>query len=151
MKILLGDFNEKLGRVDIFKPTIENESLHQDSTDNGVRIINVAASKSLVVKSTIFSHRSIHKYICTCPDGKTHNHVDRILIGRRWHSSIFDIRSFGKADCDTDQYLVVAKVRERLAISKQTAQKWWRSWLRRSATSWNVAASIPDRFVRGFH
>jgi hypothetical protein len=42
MKILLGDFNEKLGREDIFKPTIENESPHQDSTDNGVRIINVA-------------------------------------------------------------------------------------------------------------
>jgi hypothetical protein len=75
MKILLGDFNEKLGREDIFKPTIENESLHQDSTDNGVRIINVAASKTLVVKSTIFPHRSIHKYICTCPDGKTHNQL----------------------------------------------------------------------------
>jgi len=27
------------------------------------------------------------------------------------------------ADCDTDHYLVVAKVRERLAVSKQAAQK----------------------------
>jgi hypothetical protein len=27
------------------------------------------------------------------------------------------------ADCDTDHYLVVAKVRERLAVSKQVAQK----------------------------
>jgi hypothetical protein len=43
MKILLGDFNEKLGREDIFKPTIENESLHQDSTDNGVRVIKFAS------------------------------------------------------------------------------------------------------------
>jgi hypothetical protein len=30
MKILLGDFIGKLGREDIFKPTIGNESLHQD-------------------------------------------------------------------------------------------------------------------------
>jgi hypothetical protein len=42
------------------------------------------------------------------------------LIDRRWHSSILDVRS---ADCDADQYLVVGKVRERLAISKRAAQK----------------------------
>ena len=83
MKILLGDFHEKLVREDIFKPTVENESLHEDSTDNGVRIINFATSKTLVVKSTMFPHRSIHKYICTCPDGKTHNQIDHILIDRR--------------------------------------------------------------------
>jgi hypothetical protein len=33
MKILLGDFNAKDGREDIFKPTIWNESLHEISTD----------------------------------------------------------------------------------------------------------------------
>ena len=42
MKILLGDFNAKLGRENIFKPTIGNESLHQDSNDNGVRKVNFA-------------------------------------------------------------------------------------------------------------
>ena len=29
----------------IFKPTIGNESLHLDSNDNGVRIVNFATSK----------------------------------------------------------------------------------------------------------
>jgi hypothetical protein len=38
------------------------------------------------------------------------------------HSSILDVFSFGGADCDTDHCLVVAKVRERLAVNKQAAQ-----------------------------
>jgi len=56
MKILLGDFNAKVGRQNILKPTIGNESLHQDSNDNGVRIVNFAVSKNLAFKSTIFPH-----------------------------------------------------------------------------------------------
>ena len=55
MKILLGDINAKVWRENIFKPKIGNESLHQDSNDNGVRIVNFAMPKNLVVKSTMFS------------------------------------------------------------------------------------------------
>jgi len=42
MKILSGDFNAKVGRENIFKPTNGNESLHQDTNDDGVRIVNFA-------------------------------------------------------------------------------------------------------------
>ena len=42
MKILLEDFNVKVGRENILKQTIGNDSLHQDSNDNGVRIVNFA-------------------------------------------------------------------------------------------------------------
>ena len=45
MKILLVDFNAKLRIEDIFKPTIGNGILHQDSADNGVRTVNFATSK----------------------------------------------------------------------------------------------------------
>ena len=83
MKILLGDFNAKVGGENIFKPTRVNESLHQDSNDNGVRIVNFATSKNLVVKSRMFPHRDIHKHTWTSPDGKTHNQIDHILIDRR--------------------------------------------------------------------
>jgi hypothetical protein len=123
MKILLEDFNTKVGRGKIFKPTIGNESLHQDSKDNEVRIINFAASINLVVKSTMFPHRNIHKYTWTSPDGQTHNQIKHILIDRRRHSCILDVQSFRGADCDTDHYLVVAKVRERLTVIKKAAQK----------------------------
>jgi hypothetical protein len=61
MKILLGDFNAKVGREDLFKPTIGNESLHEISNDIGVRLVNFATSKSLRVKSAMFPHRNSHK------------------------------------------------------------------------------------------
>jgi hypothetical protein len=48
---------------------------------------------------------------------------DWSCFDRRWHSSILDVRSFRGADYDTDHYLVVGKVRERVTVSKQAAQK----------------------------
>jgi hypothetical protein len=94
MKILLGDFNAKAGREDIFKPTIGNESLLENNNDNGVRLVNFATSKNLRVKSTMFPYRNIYKYIWTSPDGKIHNQIGRILIDRRRHSNVLDVRSF---------------------------------------------------------
>jgi hypothetical protein len=67
MKILLGDFNEKVG----------NESLHEANNDNRVRVVNFATSKNLIVKSTFPDH-DIHKRTWTSPDGVTHNQTDHV-------------------------------------------------------------------------
>jgi hypothetical protein len=79
MKILLGDFNAKVGREDIFKPTFGNESSHEITNDNGVRVVNFAASKNLVFKSTKFLHCSIRKYTCTSLDAQTHSQIDHVF------------------------------------------------------------------------
>jgi hypothetical protein len=124
-KILLGDFKAKVRREDIFKPTIWNESLHEitSSNDKGVRLVNSATSKNLRAKSMMFPRRNIHKYTWTSPDGKTHSQIDHILVDRRRHSNALDVRSLRAADCDSDHYLVVAKVSERLAANKQRSQR----------------------------
>jgi hypothetical protein len=62
MKILLGHFNAKVGREDIFKPTVGNKSLHEISNDNGITLENFATSKNLRAKSMMFPHHNIHKY-----------------------------------------------------------------------------------------
>jgi hypothetical protein len=54
MKIVSADFNAKVERENIFKPTLENESIHQVRNDNDVKIINFATSKNLAVKSMMF-------------------------------------------------------------------------------------------------
>jgi hypothetical protein len=90
IKILL-DFSAKVGREDIFKPAVENEILHESSNDNEVRVVNFATSKNVIVKSTMFPHHNIHKYICTSTDGKMHSQIDHVLVDKRWHLSIVDI------------------------------------------------------------
>jgi hypothetical protein len=71
----------------------------------------------------MFPHRNIHKYTWTSPDGDTHNQIDHILIDRRRYSSVLDVQSLRAADCDMDHYLVVAEIRERLAVNKQRSHK----------------------------
>jgi hypothetical protein len=61
----------------------------------------------------MFFTRKIRKYTWICPEGNTHNQTDYFLIDRRRLSSILDVRSFRGAD----RSLVVAEVRERLAVS----------------------------------
>jgi hypothetical protein len=109
------------GREDIFKPIIGNESLHEASNDNGVRVVNFATWNNLIVQSTTFPHRDIHKHTWTSPDGVTHNQIDHVLIDKR-HLNILGVRSFRGADCDTDHYLVVEKLRERISVSKRARQ-----------------------------
>jgi hypothetical protein len=44
MKILLGDFKAKGGEMIFFKLATWNDSLHEDTNDNGVNAVNSATS-----------------------------------------------------------------------------------------------------------
>jgi len=70
----------------------------------------------------MFPHPSIHKCTWTTADGKTHNQIYPILMDRRWYSGILGVRYFRGADFGTDHYVMVAKVREILAVSKLATQ-----------------------------
>ena len=50
-KNMMGNFNEKVGRKNIFKTTNGNDSLHQDSNDNGVRTVNFATSQNTLLRA----------------------------------------------------------------------------------------------------
>jgi hypothetical protein len=67
--------------------TISNESLHEISNDNGVRVVYLVTSKNLIVRSTMFPRRNIHKLTWASPDRKTHIKIDDILTDRRRHSN----------------------------------------------------------------
>jgi endonuclease/exonuclease/phosphatase family metal-dependent hydrolase len=110
MKILLGDFNSKVGREDIFKRTIGNESLYVICNFERIRLVNFATYKNLRVKSTMFPHSNIHKLLGHLQMGNPTIRLTHILVDRRRHSNVLDIQSFRAADCDSDHYLVVVNL-----------------------------------------
>lgn len=71
IKIILADFNAKIGRERVHCPTIGTHSLLDESNGNGLRLI--AASKWLVVESALFPHKDSHKATWTSPNGSTSN------------------------------------------------------------------------------
>ena len=73
MKILLSNYNAKLGWENIFQPTVQNENIHPGSNVNGIRLVNFMTLKNLIAKNIKFPHRNIHKCTLTSPDGITQN------------------------------------------------------------------------------
>lgn len=62
VRLILGDFNAKIGREQCYRNTVGVYSLHATSNDNESKLINFAMGKELVIKSTIFPRKGIHKY-----------------------------------------------------------------------------------------
>ncbi|XP_039297987.1 uncharacterized protein LOC120354665 [Nilaparvata lugens] len=119
MKIIVGDFNAKIGKDECYKQYTGKHSLHAESSDNGVRLINFAASKNLVVGSTMFQRKDIHKATWHSPDGSTNNQIDHLLIDSRHYSNLMGVRTYRGANVDSDHYLVGAVVRARIAKTRE--------------------------------
>ena len=77
-----------------------------DGNDNGVRLITFATSKNLIVRLRV-QHFSIRTFIntWTSPDGETRNQIDHVLVDKRWHSSVIDVRTVRGTDCNSDHHL----------------------------------------------
>lgn len=117
LKIVLGDFNAKLGREPIYSRCIGFHSLHGNTNDNGTRLVDFATEKNLVVGSTRFARRDIHKATWVSPDGVTSNQIDHVLTDNRHKSSLLKVRTLRGANIDSDHFLVGAVIRCRIANS----------------------------------
>ncbi|KAL4141659.1 hypothetical protein QTP88_004260 [Uroleucon formosanum] len=79
-KIILGDFNAKIGKEDMYRPTIRKESLHTHSNENGNRLINFAISKELRISSTAIEERDkARSLMLTNPNTENNNNFAQKL------------------------------------------------------------------------
>jgi len=107
----------KIGRENVFRPIIGKESLHIVSNDNGTRFISFAMSRDIIISSTYFQRKDIYKQTWVSLDATTKNQIDHVTIDKLHRSWFKNVRSYRRADGDTDHYFVVATLTEKLSVS----------------------------------
>jgi hypothetical protein len=120
VKLVMGDANAKVGRETVHQPTIGKHSLHESTNENGLRLIDFAAGRQMAIKSTYFMHKRIHLQTWHSPDGQTFNQIDHCLIDGRHFSDVIDVMARRGANIDSDQMLVVIKLRARICRASNT-------------------------------
>ncbi len=128
IKIVIGDLNAQVGREEIFKPTIGKFSFHNDTNENGLKLINFAAAHNMVISSTCFRHKKIHLTTWTSPGLRIKSQIDHVLIDGRHASDVLDVRSYrclepGIEHHDSDHFLLGVRLRARLSSILTTRAK----------------------------
>jgi len=141
-KIIMGDFNAKIGKEGVFEPKIGRESLHQISNDNGIRLITFAGSKNMWTSSTFFPHKRTHKQKWMSPNGTTKNQIDHLAMDNIIKYWIQDVRSHRGVGAHSDHFLV--KTTLRLKPPRQWTQK------PRDKTKLNVENTKKESIIRKY-
>jgi hypothetical protein len=125
---VLGNWNAKAGRKEIYQGLIGTRSMHLTANNNGQRLVDFAAATNMVVSSTCLPHKEIHKQTWRSPDRKTNNQTDHILIDKRNASSMLDEKPCRGASSESDHFLVRGKYRCKIANSKSEPKRTTRSF-----------------------
>jgi hypothetical protein len=121
IKIIMGDFNAKVG--------VDNNNLERimgkqgvgTRSDNGERFVELCNHHDMVIGGTLFDHKDIHKVTWYSNDGRTRNQIDHIAISHKWKRSLLDARVFRGAELHTDHKLLIGTIQLKLAANKRNA------------------------------
>ena len=126
--ILLGDFNAKIGKEHSNERVADRHTLHDITSKNGEKLVQLAIAHNLEISSTKFQHRRIHKGTCKVPGKDICNQIDHVLINKRRAAMITDVRTLRGPNCDSDHYLVRTKIRQRISKVNEGIYTRSRKW-----------------------
>jgi hypothetical protein len=121
IKIILGDFNAKVEET-IHKPNISNESLHNETNSNGIKMIQSAISNGLNLSSTTFPYKVIHRETGHSADSRMANQTDHVLISNRFRNAITEFRALRGPDIRSGHNLI--KINFEVKLRAKTGYKY---------------------------
>ena len=107
VKLIIGDLSAQIGEEAIYYSTTGKEAFHQKSNENWKRIIHLAVSRNMVIGTTLFPRKDIHKIAWRSPDAHHFSQIDHLLIDSLHISHLMDARTHTCADVDSDHFLLV--------------------------------------------
>lgn len=120
IKLVIGDFNAKIGKEEIYKSITGGQSLHTETNENGEKIIQFAMETQMKIMSTLFQRKNIYKGTWVSPDGKTCNQIDHVLIERVHAKIIVNIKTQRGAMASSDHFMVKTVIKQELPELKGT-------------------------------
>jgi hypothetical protein len=145
VKLLIEDANAKVGRETVHQSAIGKHSLHESTNENGLRLADFAAGRQKAIKSAYFMHKQIHLQTWHSPVGHTFNQIDHWLIDGRHFSDVTYDTARRDANINSDQMLVVIKLRARICRASNTKLQ----QLRRFAVDRLKDRDVASRYYDG--
>ncbi|KAG8229184.1 hypothetical protein J437_LFUL001056 [Ladona fulva] len=102
MMLAMGDYNAKTGKKKNQRQAA-GYSLQNKSNSNGYMLVVFAVE-----------NKRIHLGTWKVPGTTEANQVDHLLVSRRHFSSVLEVRSCRGSNCNSDLYLVRAKIKEKV-------------------------------------
>ena len=97
--------------------------LHGVRSGNGERFLELCASNNMVITTTLFPNKDIHKYTRVSPDTRTKNQIDHMAVCGKFRRSVLDTRAFRGADVNSNHHLVIAKIKLRLCRAERNTTR----------------------------
>ena len=120
IKILLGDFNAKIGRERRCRTVVGKWPAHKLTNKNGQRLIELCIDHGLILETTRFK-RQPHKLMTwKCPNIKLGEfQIDHVAMDKNYHKEIYNVKVLRGVDIDSDHYISKIKIK----ISPRRKQK----------------------------
>ena len=114
LTIILGDVNAKLGKEPAYQKITVKHTLHEETNRNGELLCDFAAANNMIVMSTQFQHKQIHKGTWRSPDHNIIKQIDHVLVNQNKKEVIEVVRSLRGHNVDSDHYLLKTTLKQKL-------------------------------------
>ncbi|XP_030747693.1 uncharacterized protein LOC115876149 [Sitophilus oryzae] len=118
---ILGDLNGRVGQKQ--NDLVVGQHGEQPVNDNGQRIINMCESLTLKIMNGFFPHREVHKFTWVQRTRRLSSIIDYMILRQNSILKTNDVRVYRGIECDSDHYLLMAKVVINYRSSKKEREE----------------------------